>query len=152
MSRINRRIITGCPAAMAQIKGSDKYPDIGGHISFFPAPNGTVVFAEITGLPSKSGFFALHIHNGKECTGTAEKPFANAGTHLDFDHNEHPFHTGDLPVILSNNGYAWSAVYTQRFTPCQVKGYTAIIHLNPDDYRTQPSGDSGEMIACGVIH
>ncbi len=151
MIRINRRLINGCPAAMAQIRGSYKYPGLRGHIAFFSAPNGTIVLTDISGLPTDNGFFALHIHNGNSCTGTAEKPFADAGTHLDFDSDMHPFHTGDLPVILSNNGYAWSAVYTQRFTPDQVKGYTAIIHIKPDDYRTQPSGDSGEMIACGVI-
>ncbi|NMB33378.1 MAG: superoxide dismutase family protein, partial [Clostridium sp.] len=42
-------------------------------------------------------------------------------------------------------------VYTSRFTPREVVGKTVIIHENPDDFRSQPSGDSGDRIACGVI-
>ena len=42
-------------------------------------------------------------------------------------------------------------VYTDRFYPEDVIGKTVIIHSEPDDFRTQPSGDSGEKIACGRI-
>ena len=150
MIRINRNIIKGCPAAVAKISGSDKYPGISGTVYLFNAPNGSIVLAEIYGLPN-NGFFAFHIHNGKSCTGNGSDPFADAGSHLNFTHSDHPLHTGDLPVLLSNNGYAWSAVYTDRFSPNQVKGYPIIIHLSTDDYRTQPSGNAGEKIACGII-
>lgn len=40
---------------------------------------------------------------------------------------------------------------TDRFTVNEVIGKTVIIHLHPDDFATQPSGNSGEKIACGVI-
>ena len=43
------------------------------------------------------------------------------------------------------------AVYTDRFYPEDVIGKTVVIHEKPDDFRTQPSGDSGEKIACGKI-
>ena len=151
MRRINRSLLNMCPQAIARIRGSEKYPELNGVVSFFAASGGTIVLTEISGLPKDNSFFAMHIHNGKSCTGNEKDPFANAGSHLNFTNSEHPYHTGDLPVILSNNGYAWSAVYTDRFTPNQVKGYPVIIHANPDDYRTQPSGDSGEKIACGII-
>lgn len=59
---------------------------------------------------------------------------------------------GDLPPLLSTHGAACSAVYTGRFYPDDVVGRTVVIHMNPDDFKTQPSGDSGEMIACGEIH
>ena len=64
---------------------------------------------------------------------------------------EHPQHTGDLPALLSNDGYAWFAVYTNRFSPAQAVGKTVIIHADPDDYRTQPAGNAGARIACGTI-
>ena len=43
------------------------------------------------------------------------------------------------------------AVYSGRFHPEDVIGRTLVIHLYPDDFQTQPSGDSGMKIACGVI-
>lgn len=145
------RLLSQCPCCTAIISGSPKYPDIHGTVSLFKARNGTLVVAEIFNLPSNNGVFAMHIHNGKECSGNAADPFADAGSHLNLRNEEHPFHTGDLPALFSNNGYAWTAVYTNRFQPLQVKGYPVIIHAAPDDYHTQPSGNSGEKIACGII-
>jgi len=127
------------------------FPDLYGTVSFISAYSGTLVVTEISGLPSADGVYAMHIHNGKECTGTQSDPFANAGSHLNPANTSHPFHMGDLPAIFSNGGYSWSAVYTNRFKPLQIKGYTVIIHENPDDYHTQPSGNSGSKIACGKI-
>ncbi|MFQ7398750.1 MAG: superoxide dismutase family protein, partial [Neglectibacter sp.] len=50
-----------------------------------------------------------------------------------------------------NHGYAWSAFLTSRFTIRQVLGRTLIIHGSPDDFTTQPAGNSGKRIACGEI-
>jgi len=41
--------------------------------------------------------------------------------------------------------------FTNRFLPGDVIGRTVMIHENPDDYRSQPSGDAGKRIGCGVI-
>ena len=57
----------------------------------------------------------------------------------------------DLPVLMGNKGLAWCKFYTDRFYPEDVVGKTVIIHDMPDDFRSQPSGDSGMKIACGVI-
>lgn len=43
------------------------------------------------------------------------------------------------------------AFHTDRFTPDDVRGRIVIVHDMPDDFRTDPSGDSGKRIACGVI-
>ena len=43
------------------------------------------------------------------------------------------------------------AFYTERFLPQELPGKTVIIHSMPDDYRSQPAGDAGERIACGMI-
>lgn len=151
MKKINKRLLFGCPSATAKIKGSEKFSQIIGNMYMYSACEGTLVVTEIWGLPEDSPFFAVHIHNGKSCTGNESDPFVDAGSHLNFKNEPHPYHTGDLPVLLNNNGYAWSAVYTNRFKPCEVKGYPVIIHSKPDDYRSQPSGDAGEKIACGII-
>ena len=64
---------------------------------------------------------------------------------------EHPNHAGDLPPLFGNNGFALSLFLTNRFTVDEVIGRTIIIHDHPDDFTTQPSGNSGTKIACGVI-
>lgn len=151
MKKINKKILFGCPLTSAKINGSEKFPQISGNVWLYASCEGSLVVTEICGLPKDTPFFALHIHNGKACIGNETAPFADAGSHLNFKDTSHPNHTGDLPVLLNNNGYAWSAVYTNRFKPCDVKGYPVIIHSKPDDYRSQPSGDSGEKIACGIF-
>ena len=155
------------PRAGATIKGSDKYSELSGMINFYNMQEGTFVIAQIKGLPlmnardmsqgeNHSGcfgtpVFGFHIHSGGSCTGTAQNPFANAGLHLNEGDCPHPHHTGDMPPLFGNDGYALSAFYTSRFSPKDVVGHTVIIHANPDDFTTQPSGNSGEMVACGVI-
>ena len=42
-------------------------------------------------------------------------------------------------------------IYTGRFYPMDVVGRTIVLHEMPDDFKTQPSGDSGMKIACGEI-
>lgn len=151
MFKVNCRLLFQCPCCMAAISGSAEYPEIHGTVSFFKAHNSSMVVAEIFNLPSENGVFAMHIHNGKSCTGNTDDPFADAGSHLNQTGLEHPFHMGDLPALFSNNGYAWTAVYTNRFQPLQVKGFPVIIHALPDDFHSQPSGNSGSKIACGII-
>lgn len=151
MFRVNRKILMQCPCCIANICGSEEYPKIHGTVSFFKVCNGSLLVTEIFNLPSENGVFAMHIHNGKACTGNEKDPFADAGSHLNLTCDEHPFHSGDLPTLFNNNGYTWNAVYTNRFQPMQVKGYPVIIHCNPDDFKTQPSGNSGNKIACGII-
>ena len=142
------------PTAVAHIKGSYKYPDIQGVVEFFPYLNGVYVVWEITGLPSQSGDFSIHgfhIHSGSSCGGSGREAFPESGTHYDTGSHAHPYHSGDLPPIFANNGYALGSVYTARVTPEEIMGRTVIIHSMPDDFTTQPAGDSGEKVACGVI-
>ncbi len=144
------------PAARAIIKGSETYPDIKGKADFYDVHGGTVLVVEVTGLPGKikdenSGFFGFHIHEGSSCTGNGEDPFADTGGHYNPGQGSHPKHAGDLPPFLADHGSAWMSVYTTRFFPEDVVGRTIVIHSMPDDFRTQPSGNSGEKIACGLI-
>lgn len=144
------------PDAYAEIKGNSKNSNIKGKVSFYGVHGGTIVVAEIMGLPVTQGsvdggFHGFHIHEGGSCTGTAEEPFKNAGGHYNPEKTQHPNHAGDMPPLLANNGAAFLSFYTDRFHPEDVVGRTVIIHAMPDDFHTQPSGNSGEMIACGQI-
>lgn len=144
------------PAAFCEITGSAEYPDIYGHALFYQREDGVFAAVQVTGLPKQQeqceqGFFALHIHEGESCSGTKADPFANAGMHYNPESCPHPAHAGDLPPLLGNDGYAWGAVFTDRFRVSEIIGRTVIIHRGFDDFTTQPSGNAGAKIACGVI-
>lgn len=144
------------PDAVAFIKGSRKYPDIEGRALFYEGRGGVVVSTEVTGLPRGSGrcdkpIFAYHIHSGGECSGNNEDQFANVGSHFNPNNCPHPYHAGDMPPLISADGKAFSVFLTDRFTVNEVLGKTVIIHISPDDFMTEPSGNAGEKIACGVI-
>lgn len=140
------------PNAAARIKGSAEYPNISGIVRFYQTGAGVIVYAMIKNLPDTgNSIFGFHIHEGEECTGNEKDAFANAGSHYNPQHTEHPFHAGDLPPLFSDDGMAVSAFLINRFRVKEVIGRTMIIHLHPDDLMTQPSGNSGTKIACGVI-
>lgn len=137
------------PDARAFIEGSEKYQRIRGMVFFFQEKDAVLVKAEIFGLPENgSGFFGFHIHGGDNCEGTG---FPNTGSHLDPRNSPHPLHAGDLPPLLYCNGRASMYVRTCRFQVREIIGRTVIVHDGADDFRTQPSGNAGEKIACGVI-
>lgn len=148
------------PDATAEVMGSSDYPDIRGKVRFHQTDKGVLVSAEIYGLPTAKSavsqscandIFAFHIHGGSSCSGNANDPFANTLTHYNPKNCPHPYHAGDLPPLFGNNGYAWMRVLTDRFTVSDVLGKTILIHSAPDDFTTQPAGNSGAKIACGVI-
>lgn len=142
--------------AVAVVKGGADYPDITGTVLFYQTEYGVIVFAEVGGLPvvqslCRGGIFGFHIHAGTDCGGTMEDAFADAMQHFDLNGCKHPYHAGDLPPLFGNDGLAVSAFLTNRFRVEEVLGRTVIIHSQPDDFTTQPSGNSGVKIACGVI-
>lgn len=142
--------------AHAVVQGSREYPNINGEVTFRQLPDGVLVMAEVSGLPTSStqndaGVFAFHIHESSSCTGNAQDPFADAGMHYNPTGRPHPEHAGDLPPLFSDNGYAYAAFVTNRFQVKDIVGRTVIIHGMPDDFTTQPSGNAGKKIACGKI-
>lgn len=152
----NTPLIQGQPQAAAVLTGSEEYPDIYGVVRFYTTRNGTLVYADVKGLPHNKErcgqeIFGSHIHSGESCTGNSDDPFADAGSHLNNENCPHPFHTGDMPPLFGNNGRAISVFLTNRFTIAEVIGKPIIIHGSPDDFSTQPSGNSGKKIACGII-
>lgn len=147
------------PYAKALIKGNFLVPNLDGIVEFYPWLEGTLVKVEIANLPptrrainneNPIGPFGFHIHEGETCE-DPENKFQKSKGHFNPTNTIHPFHAGDLPSLQSNDGYAYMAIYTNRFKPEDVIGKTVIIHQSPDDYRTQPSGNSGDRIGCGII-
>ena len=139
------------PFASSTVLGNTNYPDLKGKVLFYQAPKGVVVVAEIENLPkTETNIFAFHIHDGENCEFVKDE-YINIGEHYNPTNTSHPKHAGDLPPLFSNNGLAWMAVLTDRFEIKDVVDKFVIIHANPDDFTTQPSGNSGEKIACGII-
>lgn len=137
--------------AIAYIYGNSSHPNLRGQICFCRTLNdGIIITAEIFGLPdetSGSDFFGMHIHEFGNCSDN----FSMTGSHYNPENKLHPMHAGDLPPLLSNEGYAWMSVFDKRFTIEDIIGKSIVIHNMRDDFTSQPAGDSGEKIGCGVI-
>ncbi len=151
------KILTRIPNAIAQLRGGPDFPQIGGWVRFFQTPQGTLVAAEVSGLPHHEGkcenhFFGFHIHQVGRCSGgTREEPFADTGAHYNPDQCWHPQHAGDLPPLMEEKGFAFMAVLAGQLQVREILGLSVVVHTDPDDFHTQPAGDAGRKMACGVI-
>lgn len=144
------------PHAAAILRGSPAYPELFGSVGFYQSPYGVFVAAEVRGLPIPAEtcgnhFFGFHIHSGGSCSGNDTDPFADALGHYNPQNCPHPSHAGDLPPLLGNQGYACQLFLTDHFTVSEIIDKTVIIHAGFDDFSTQPSGNAGTKIACGLI-
>lgn len=147
--------------AVAEVKGGPLAPNIKGEVYFVDVPYGTEVFVQIIGLPdyqpsnantSPIGPFGFHLHEENCCNvGDPNNPFTCAKGHYNPTNQPHGNHAGDFPVLFSNNGLSRMSFFTNKFKVNDIIGKSVIIHENPDDYRSQPSGNSGKRLACGVI-
>lgn len=145
-----RILVDGQPMARALVKGGGAHPELLGEVLFYPFRDGSLLLVRMTGLPG-DGFFGFHIHEHGDCNDGGDVPFYCAGNHYDTKERPHPEHAGDLPVLLADRGQAYTIFYTGRFSPLEVVDCAVVIHDKPDDYRSQPAGNSGTRIACGKI-
>lgn len=145
----------------ASLKGSPFAPDLYGNVFFYSVPGGTKVSVEFFNLPlyqpatdtsQPIGPFGFHIHEYGICEIIdPNSPYASAGGHYNPTNQPHGNHAGDFPVVFSNNGYAKMCFFTDKFKPKDIIGRSIILHENPDDFKSQPAGNSGKRMACGVI-
>ena len=137
------------PDAVARIRGGMEAPQLSGCVWFYQENGYVLIAARICGLPkSETGFFGFHIHQGDNCLG---KDFSGTEGHYNPTSQPHPKHAGDLPPLLECRGNAFLSFRTDRFSVGEIIGRTVVIHRDPDDFHSQPAGDSGMKIACGVI-
>ena len=144
--------------AVARVQGGPLAPSLSGTVVFRQTPDGVIVSVEVTGLPAylagtpPIGPHGFHIHAVGDCTvGDPSAPFGAALGHYKVSTQVHGDHAGDLPVLFSNDGRAKMTVLTDAFDVSDVNGRAVILHKNPDDYRTDPTGAAGLRLACGVI-
>lgn len=147
--------------AYAKITGSPLAQNLMGKVIFRDLPGGVEICAEVTGLPEfkrkmsdtpQIGPHGFHLHITGKCEiDDPENPFTSAGEHYNPTDQPHGNHAGDFPVLFSNNGYSRICFYTNKFTVFDIIGKAVIIHSGPDDYQSQPAGNSGKRIGCGII-
>ncbi len=138
------------PNATAQIRGGSEAPQLSGCVQFYQEKECVLIVARVSGLPqdSETGFFGFHIHEGSSCSSAG---FPETGNHYSLTGLVHPKHAGDLPPLLMCQGNAYLSFKTERFTVKDVLGRTIVVHSDPDDFQSQPSGNVGRKIACGII-
>lgn len=145
-------LLSDYPVACAHMEGSSEIHHLVGDVYLYPFMEGTLLVADIEGIPF-SGFYGFHIHEHGPCmVGEGYTGFHDVGSHYNPTGQPHPYHAGDFPVLMSMNGHAFAMVYSDRLRPEEALGRALIIHEFPDDYTTQPTGNAGQHIGCGVFY
>lgn len=146
--------------ATATLAGAPGDADFQGTITFTPEGNGVRVSAQLSGV-DQDGTHGFHVHETGECThGEGSKHFTTAGGHFNPAGVEHacpptePRHAGDLGNIEVTSGSGSVETTTTLLSlsgPNSVAGKAIILHAKADDCKTQPTGDAGDRLACGVV-
>lgn len=130
-----------------------------GRLTLVESAQGLVLRGTLIDLPK--GTHAIHFHEIGKC----EPPFKSAGGHFNPTHKAHGMlepgghHAGDLPnVVVGKDGTAEFEAFAEGVTLApgpntllDADGTAIVVHAKADDYRSQPAGDSGDRIACGVV-
>ena len=129
---------------------------VAGTIHFHKQPAGVHVQGRITGLTS--GAHGFHIHEFGDCSAA---DFTSAGSHFNPTNEPHGArtdakrHVGDMGNIDAGADGSATVDYTDnelRFDGMRsILGRGVIVHEKPDDFKTQPTGNAGGRLACGVV-
>lgn len=127
-----------------------------GTVVFVQKGNDIEVTARVAGLtPGAHGF---HIHEKGDCSapdGTSAGGHFNPGGHPHGHPHQGPHHAGDMPMLETDAyGNAKLVAVLPGLTlegAAGILGKGVIVHAAPDDFKTQPTGNSGARMACGVI-
>jgi len=153
---IQGMIGTPPPAAVATLAPASG-SSVTGTVSFAQQGGKVLVRADVSGLPP--GGHGFHVHENGDCSAAdatsagghfnpLAKPHGNPGL------GEH--HAGDMPMLEADaSGHAKLNVVLEPMSlgggAADVIGKSVVVHKDVDDYKTQPAGNSGARIACGVI-
>lgn len=145
-------------SANAELQNSDG--KVIGNVALSELAQGVRIYAQANDLPA--GIHGFHIHE----TGACEPPdFQSAGGHFNPTDKQHGWdnpqgpHAGDFAnAHVQDDGRLAVEVFTDAVTLGEGEtsvfdddGSAIMIHANADDYQTDPAGDAGNRIACGVI-
>lgn len=130
---------------------------LNGFVMFENASEGVFVLAHVEGLDPR-GIHGFHIHEFGDCS---DPQAMSAGGHFNPHGAQHGSpsaierHAGDLGNLRAD---AFGVAHLEMFDtvlamngPHSILGKSVVVHAQPDDYQTQPTGDAGARILCGVI-
>jgi Cu-Zn family superoxide dismutase len=137
------------PTKGSTVKGNVDFAEVGGRVR---------VMAAISGL-KPNGEFGFHIHEVGDCSsgdGMSTKGHFNPHGKQHAAHSAGERHAGDLPSLKSDGAgnatlTADLDIITVRPGPASIVGRGLIVHVQPDDFKTQPTGNAGARSACAVI-
>jgi Cu-Zn family superoxide dismutase len=146
-------------AALQAAPGSN----VSATVTFTPVAGGVRVVAHVEGVPA--GKHGLHLHETGECahaTDAAGKHFSSAGGHFNPTGAPHacpptdPRHAGDFGnIVVAANGTGHLELTSNGISltgASSVVGKAVILHAGTDDCTTQPTGNAGDRLACGVVN
>ena len=146
------------PALKSTIKTVDGKEKEVGQMFLRPVDGGVQVYGKLMNLqPGKT--VALHIHETGSCADMGKA----AGGHFNPDNKPHSNpddmngHAGDLPNLTANeDGVATINYVNKKISAAEAGKYSVnrlafIVHANADDYKSQPAGNAGDRVACGII-
>jgi Cu-Zn family superoxide dismutase len=131
-----------------------------GTVDLVQTPHGVLLKLSLKGIPA--GEHAFHVH----AVGKCEPPFTSAGGHFNPGGKKHGMeaaegaHAGDMPnlhvpasgeLVVEIANPAISLVKGQPNSVFDADGSAIVVHAGVDDYKTDPTGNAGDRIACGII-
>ena len=144
------------PSAVANLAPSSGSTASGTVLLTQQADGSVTVKVDLTGVPA--GTHGFHIHEKGDCgdNGNAAGGHYNPSSVAHGAPTADPHHAGDFGNVAANaNGEVHTSFNTRSVTveagPMTAVGHAIILHANPDDLTTQPTGNAGARIACGVV-
>jgi len=139
----------GAGAQVAARSGST----VSGNVSFTDLGGAVRIDAKFAGLtPGEHGF---HIHEAGDCSAadaSSAKGHYNPAGKRHGHHDSDNRHGGDMPNLAADaQGAASLSVELKGLTLSEIIGRSVVVHADPDDYMSQPAGNSGKRVGCGVI-
>lgn len=164
-----RKIVVGLAVAMATVVFANgeqakailknSQGQTVGNATLTETPHGVLIHVSLTSAPA--GVHAFHIHQ----TGKCESPFTSAGSHFNPTSKQHgldnpmAMHAGDLPnITVPSTGALVFDVVDRDVTLMSgpnslldADGSAIVIHDKADDYKSDPAGNAGDRVICGIV-
>ena len=150
------QLLSETPRAVSVLQAKSG-SNIQGSMSFIQSGSQVKVTGTFSGLKPNSEH-GIHIHEQGDCKALDA---SSAGGHYNPSGNKHGnhnsifSHAGDMPNIkadnLGNASYVATLTHFSLIGEQNILGRSVVVHLNKDDYVSQPAGNSGERIGCGII-